>query len=168
MIKKKVSKLIKLSTANSLKLSVAESCTGGLLSSSIIEQPGASGIFDMGFVTYSNKAKVNILNVKIQNIKKYGAVSKETALEMAKGVYRKTKSKLIVSITGVAGPQGGSKKNPVGTVCFAFGVKIKNESITYKVIKVRFNLKTRIAIQKKSVNFVLDNLIEIINLYKFH
>ena len=168
MIKKKVSQLIKLSTANGLKLSVAESCTGGLLSSSIIEQPGASEFFEMGFITYSNRAKVDILSVKKQNIKKYGSVSKETALEMAKGVYKKTKSNLIVSITGVAGPQGGNKKNPVGTVCFAFGVKIKNKPITYKAIKIKFNLRNRIAIQKKSVNFVLDNLIETINFYKFH
>ena len=167
MIKKKTSKLIRLSKKNNFTLSVAESCTGGLLSSSIIQESGASNFFHMGFTTYSNKAKINILSVNPNIIKNYGAVSEETALEMVKGVYKKTKSNLSISITGVAGPKGGTKINPVGTVCFGIGINYKDKSIIYKTIKKKFNLRTRIGIQKKSVIFVLDNLIEIILTHKF-
>ncbi len=167
MIKKKVSLLIKLSIKNNLNISVAESCTGGLLSSSIIEQSGASNIFNSGFVTYSNIAKIKNLNVKKKLINTYGAVSKETSLAMAKGLYKITKSNLIVSITGVAGPNGGTKENPVGTVYFTFGIKNKNKNIIYITNKMKFNLKSRIKIQKKSVNYALNQFIVIINTYKF-
>lgn len=167
MIKKKTSKLIRLSKKYNFTLSVAESCTGGLLSSSIIQEPGASNFFNMGFITYSNTAKVNILSVNPSIIRKYGAVSEETALEMVKGVYKKTKSNLSISITGVAGPKGGTKINPVGTVWFGIGINSKGKSIIYKTVKKRFNLRTRIGIQKKSVNFVLDKLIDIIKSHKF-
>ena len=121
----------------------------------------------MGFITYSNKAKVNILSVNPSIIRRHGAVSEETALEMVKGVYKKTKSNLCISITGVAGPKGGTKINPVGTVCFGIGINSKSKPIIYKTIKKRFNLKTRVGIQKKSVDFVLDNLIKIIMTHKF-
>ena len=167
MIKDKVSLLIKLSNKNNFNISVAESCTGGLLSSSIIEQSGASNIFNSGFVTYSNKAKIKFLNIDKKLIDTYGAVSKETSLAMAKGLYKKTKSNLIISITGVAGPNGGTKKNPVGTVFFTFGIKESNKNIIYITNKMNFNFKSRLKIQKKSVNYVLSQFIEIIKAYKF-
>ena len=167
MIKNKTSLLIKLSHSNNFNISVAESCTGGLLSSSIIEQSGASNIFNSGFVTYSNKAKTNLLNVDSKLIKKYGAVSNETSLAMAKGLFKITKSNLIVSITGVAGPNGGTEKNPVGTVYFTFGIKETKKRIKYKTNKIKFNFKNRVQIQKKSVNYVLNQFIEIIETHKF-
>ena len=167
MIKNKTSLLIKLSQRNNFNISVAESCTGGLLCSSIIEQSGASNIFNSGFVTYSNIAKTKLLNVDSKLIKKYGAVSKETSIAMTKGLFKITKSNLIVSITGVAGPNGGTKNNPVGTVYFTFGIKEKKKRIIYKTNKMKFNLKNRIQIQKKSVNYVLSQFIEIIETHKF-
>ena len=167
MIKSKTSMLIKLSYKNNFNISVAESCTGGLLSSSIIEQSGASNIFNTGFVTYSNEAKSNILNVDKKLIDKYGAVSKETSIAMAKGLYKISKSNLIVSITGVAGPNGGTKKNPVGAVYFTFGIKEKEKRIVYVTNKINFDLKNRIQIQKKSVNYVLNQFIKIIETHKF-
>tara|TARA_B110000444_G_scaffold254957_1_gene288396 strand:- start:53 stop:559 length:507 start_codon:yes stop_codon:yes gene_type:complete len=167
MIKSKTSMLIKLSYKNNFNISVAESCTGGLLSSSIIEQSGASNIFNTGFVTYSNEAKSNILNVDKKLIDKYGAVSKETSIAMAKGLYKISKSNLIVSITGVAGPNGGTRKNPVGAVYFTFGIKEKEKRIVYVTNKINFDLKNRIQIQKKSVNYVLNQFIKIIETHKF-
>ena len=167
MIKDKTSLLVKLSNKNNFNISVAESCTGGLLSSSIIEQSGASNFFNSGFVTYSNAAKINNLNVNKKLIDTYGAVSKETSLAMAKGVYNITKSNLIVSITGVAGPNGGTKINPIGTVYFTFGIKEMNKNIIYNTNKMKFNLESRIKIQKKSVNYVLNQFIKIIETYKF-
>ena len=167
MIKKKTSLLIKLSQDNYFNISVAESCTGGLLSSSIIEQSGASNIFNSGFVTYSNNSKTNLLNVDSKLIKKYGAVSMETSIAMAKGLFQITKSNLIVSITGVAGPNGGTVKNPVGTVYFTFGVKETRKRIMYKTNKMKFNIKNRVQIQKKSVNYALSQFIEIIETHKF-
>ena len=167
MIKNKVSLLIKLSQNNNFNISVAESCTGGLLSSSIIEQSGASNIFNSGFVTYSNNAKTTLLNVDCKLINKYGAVSKETSIAMAKGLFQKTKSNLIVSITGVAGPNGGTVKNPVGTVYFTFGIKETKKPIKYKTNKMKFNLKNRVLIQKKSVNYALNQFIETIQTHKF-
>ena len=167
MIKDKTSILVKLSNKNNFNISVAESCTGGLLSSSIIEQSGASNFFNSGFVTYSNIAKINNLNVNKKLIDTYGAVSKETSLAMAKGVYKITKSNLIVSITGVAGPNGGTKINPIGTVYFTFGIKESNKNIIYNTNKMKFNLDSRIKIQKKSVNYVLNQFIKFIEIYKF-
>ena len=167
MIKDKTSLLVKLSNKNNFNISVAESCTGGLLSSSIIEQSGASNFFNSGFVTYSNIAKINNLNINKKLIDTYGAVSKETSLAMAKGVYKITKSNLIVSITGVAGPNGGTKINPIGTVYFTFGIKESNKNIIYNTNKMKFNLDSRIKIQKKSVNYVLNQFIKIIEIYKF-
>ena len=167
MIKDKVSLLIKLSSKDNFNISVAESCTGGLLSSSIIEQSGASTIFNSGFVTYSNTAKVKLLNIDKKLITTYGAVSKETSVAMAKGLYKKTKSNIIVSITGVAGPNGGTMSNPVGTVYFTFGIKETNKNIIYITNKMNFNLKNRLKIQKKSVSYALSQFIEIIKSYKF-
>ena len=167
MIKDKVSLLIKLSNKNNFNISVAESCTGGLLSSSIIEQSAASNIFNSGFVTYSNTAKVKHLDVDKKLIAIYGAVSKEISLVMAKNLYKKTKSNIIVSITGVAGPNGGTMKNPVGTVYFTFGIKESNKNIIYISNKMNFDLKSRLKIQKKCVNYVLSQFIEIIKTYKF-
>lgn len=105
-------KLIK----NKITISCAESCTGGLFAQTLTEIPGISEVFDRGIVTYSNKAKMDELGVKQETLEKYGAVSKETALEMVQGLKEKTGSRLCVSITGIAGPGGGTEEKPVGLV----------------------------------------------------
>ena len=110
--KKVVQKLIK----KKLKVSFAESCTGGLLSSSITSISGSSKVFNLGLVTYSNKAKMNILKVPKKIISKYGAVSKECCLSMVKNLSKISKANISISITGIAGPKGGTKQKPIGLV----------------------------------------------------
>ena len=150
---KVVQKLIK----KKLKVSFVESCTGGLLSSSITSISGSSKVFNLGLVTYSNKAKIEILKVPKKIISKYGAVSKECCLSMVKNLSKISKSSISISITGIAGPKGGTKLKPVGLVYI--GVKRGSK------IKVKENLfknKNRISIQKSSVITVLniiDNII---------
>jgi len=120
MLSTEVQKLSELLVANGLTISVAESCTGGSLSKALTSIPGASSYFDCGYITYSNQSKVDMLGVDIQAIKTYGAVSEEVALEMVIGVATRSHSDVAVSITGVAGPTGGTPEKPVGTVCFGF------------------------------------------------
>ena len=110
-MKKLSLKVVKLLIKKRLKISLAESCTGGLLSSSITSISGSSKVFTLGLVTYSNKAKINILKVPKNIILKYGAVSHETCLSMVKNLNKISKTNISVSITGVAGPNGGTKKN---------------------------------------------------------
>ncbi len=100
-------------------ISTAESCTGGMLASFLTSIPGSSAVFDRGFITYSNSSKIDLLNVNPNTIDNFGAVSDKTAREMALGAVKNSKANLAVSITGVAGPEGGTKVNPVGTVHIA-------------------------------------------------
>jgi nicotinamide-nucleotide amidase len=97
-------------------ISTAESCTGGMLASFLTSIPGSSTVFDRGFITYSNSSKIDLLNVNPNTIDNFGAVSEKTAREMALGAVKNSKANLAVSITGVAGPEGGTEVNPVGTV----------------------------------------------------
>ena len=136
-----IAKLIK----KKISISVAESCTGGLLSTNFTSQSGISKIFNMGLITYSNKSKINILKISPNFLKKYGAVSKETANIMVINLYKKSKSQMIISTTGIAGPSGGTAKKPVGLVF----IGIKYKKIT-KIIKMKFK-GTRIQIQKKTI-----------------
>lgn len=108
--------LCELLLEKGLKVSTAESCTGGLIASKITSVSGASGCFDLGVVTYSNEQKQKILGVKGETLEKYGAVSEETALEMCKGVIRISGADIGISVTGIAGPTGGTAEKPVGTV----------------------------------------------------
>jgi PncC family amidohydrolase len=108
--------LIDLLISKNLTLSVAESCTGGLICSYITDVSGASTVFDRGFITYSNQAKTELLGVNKKTLEKFGAVSAETAIEMARGVLQHSQSDISVSITGIAGPTGGSETKPVGLV----------------------------------------------------
>ena len=110
------SKVVRILTKKKLTVSFAESCTGGLLASSITSVSGASKVFNLGLITYSNQSKIKILKVNRNIIKKYGAVSKECCEEMVKNLSKISKSKINVSITGIAGPGGGSKLKPVGLV----------------------------------------------------
>ena len=109
--------------ANELTVTCAESCTGGMLSAGLINVPGVSEVYKSGYVTYSNKAKRKLLGVKKSTLEKYGAVSPQTAEEMAKGLAFVSKGDVAVGITGLAGPDGGTEKKPVGLVYIACSVK---------------------------------------------
>lgn len=145
-IKNIIQRLIK----KKLSISVAESCTGGMLSSSITSISGASKIFNIGLVTYSNLAKIKLLKVSSSNIKRYGAVSEKCCLKMVEGLSRLSKSKINISITGIAGPKGGSKNKPVGLVYI--GIK-KGKKIS--INKYLFKNKNRENIRKNSVKEAL-------------
>jgi len=140
--KKIIKKLIK----KKIKISIAESCTGGMLSESITSISGASKIFDVGFVTYSNTSKINILNVPKKILKKYGAVSKEVCKIMLINVSKISKSKMSISITGIAGPKGGTRDKPVGLVYI--GIKKGNKIYIKQCL---FKNKGRSFIQKSAV-----------------
>jgi len=146
-------KIISLLKRKKLKLSIAESCTGGMLSSTITSISGASKVFAMGLVTYSNKAKMNILKVPKKIIQKHGAVSIQCCLSMVNNLSKISKSK--ISITGVAGPKGGTKQKPVGLVY----IGIKNEK-KIVVSKNQFKNKGRNAIQKATVKKALNLIIK--------
>ena len=119
--------------ARDLMLVLAESCTGGLASAAITEIPGSSAWFDRGFVTYSNAAKIEMLGVSAETLEKFGAVSEETAREMALGAIKHSKAQVAISITGIAGPSGGTPEKPVGTVCFAWKFDDNIVSTTKKI-----------------------------------
>ncbi len=150
-------KIVQLLTKKKLTVSFAESCTGGLLASSITSISGSSKIFNMGLVTYSNNAKVKLLHVPKKTITKYGAVSYETCLSMVKNLRKISKSNISISITGVAGPNGGTKEKPVGLVFI--GLK-KGSKIIVK--KKYFKSKKRISIQKATVNQALKMILNIL------
>ena len=143
--------LIKILAKKKLKISVVESCTGGLLASKITSTSGASKVFNLGFVTYSNQAKIKILKVNKNIIRKYGAVSHECCSMMVNNLSKISKAKINVSITGIAGPKGGTKSKPVGLVYV--GIK-KGNKIT--VNKCLFKSKKRSSIQKATVNKALN------------
>ncbi|QKQ23927.1 CinA family protein [Candidatus Ruthia endofausta] len=112
--------LITLLKQKSLTIAVAESCTGGNLSALLTSQSGSSAYFDRGFITYANQAKIDMLGVKPTTLDKFGAVSEQVALEMARGVIKNSSANISISITGIAGPTGGIKNKPVGMVYFGF------------------------------------------------
>ena len=150
-------KIVKLLTSKGLTVSFAESCTGGLLSSSITSISGSSKVFNMGLVTYSNNAKVKLLKVPKKTINKYGAVSYETCLSMVKNLSKISKSNISISITGIAGPNGGTKEKPIGLVYI--GLKKGRKTIIKKNL---FNSKKRILIQKATVNQALKLILNIL------
>ncbi|MFA6163939.1 MAG: nicotinamide-nucleotide amidohydrolase family protein [Methylobacter sp.] len=122
----------RLLRVNGKKIATAESCTGGWIAQTITEVPGSSAWFDRGFVTYSNPAKVQMLGVKQETLKKFGAVSSETAKEMAIGALVNSDADCAVAVTGVAGPDGGSPEKPVGTVFIAWEYKNGDGRVTRK------------------------------------
>lgn len=118
--------------ARGYSLALAESCTGGLVAQAITSVAGSSAWFDRGFVTYSNQAKIEMLNVSSQTLEKFGAVSEQTAAEMSTGALSNSHAQMTGSITGIAGPDGGTAEKPVGTVCFAWAEVQKPVSTTTK------------------------------------
>ena len=143
--------LIKKLVKKNLKISFAESCTGGMLSSAITSISGASKVFNIGLITYSNHAKIKFLKVNKNIIKKYGAVSHECCFAMVKNLSKISKANINVSITGIAGPKGGTKQKPVGLVFI--GIKKGNKIVIKKNL---FNSKNRKAIQKATVKKALQ------------
>ena len=150
-MKKFSQKIVNLLKKKRLKISFAESCTGGLLSNTITSISGSSKVFTLGLVTYSNQSKINTLKVPKKTIMKHGAVSYETCLSMVKNLNKITKTNISVSITGVAGPKGGTKKKPVGLVFI--GIKKGNKTFVKKYL---FKNKKRSSIQKATVNKALN------------
>ena len=150
-MKKLSQKVVELLKKKRLKISFAESCTGGLLSSTITSISGSSKVFALGLVTYSNQAKTNILKVPKKIIMKHGAVSYETCLSMVKNLYKISRTNISISITGVAGPNGGTKQKPVGLVFI--GVKKGNKTLVKKFL---FKNRTRNSIQRSTVYRALN------------
>ena len=150
-MKKLSHKIVKLLSKKALNISFVESCTGGLLSNSITSISGSSKVFTLGLVTYSNQSKINILKIPKKIIMKHGAVSYETCLYMVKNLNKISRTNISVSITGVAGPKGGTKKKPVGLVYI--GIK-KGKKI--QINNYLFKNKKRTSFQKTAVNKSLN------------
>ena len=150
-MKKLSKKIVKLLIKKKLKISFAESCTGGLLSSAITSISGSSKVFNLGLVTYSNQSKIKILKVPRKTIIKHGAVSYETCLSMVKNLNKIVKTNISVSITGIAGPKGGTKKKPVGLVYI--GITRGTKTLVKKYL---FRNKKRSIFQRTTVSKALN------------
>ena len=155
-MKKLSKKIVSLLTKKKMNISFAESCTGGLLASSITSISGSSKVFTLGLVTYSNNAKINILKVPKNIISRHGAVSHQTCMHMVKNLNKISKTNISVSITGIAGPNGGTRKKPVGLVYI--GIKKGNKLLVKKYF---FKNKKRQQIQKETVNKALNLVLSI-------
>ena len=154
-----IKKIKKLRREKKFSICLAESCTGGMISSKLTSISGSSDFFEGSIVSYSNFLKKNLLKVPKTTIDKYGAVSHQTALSMVKGLKKISRSEILVSVTGVAGPHCWSLKTPVWCVYFGIGTKIKNKYF-YITIKKIFKEKTRQKIQEKSTEFILKEIIK--------
>ena len=156
-INKKIKNLTTILKKNKIKISVAESCTGGLISYNLTKISGASKYFEIGAVTYSNKSKLNFLKVKRKTLTKYGSVSAETCKEMCKNLLKISKTNIAISVTGIAGPDGGTKKKTIGLVYVGMCSQKKIE-----ITKFNFNKNlSRTNVQNKT-------LIETIKLLENH
>ncbi len=156
-MKKLSQKIVKLLKRKRLKLSVVESCTGGMLSNTLTSVSGSSKIFTLGLVAYSNQSKNRVLKVPKQIIRKHGAVSMQCCLSMINNLSKISKSNIAVSITGIAGPSGGTKKKPVGLVFV--GIKKGNK---IKIHKCLFKNKGRSYIQKAAIRKSLGLILNIL------
>ncbi|GAA0418323.1 CinA family protein [Cocleimonas flava] len=144
--------------ANHLVMATAESCTGGWVAKQITDLEGSSAIFDRGFVTYSNEAKQDMLGVSAETINEFGAVSEEVALEMVTGAIEHSNADIAVSISGIAGPAGGTKLKPVGTVCFGWKKKegeARAETILFK--------GDRDSVRSQAVDYALSGIMKLID-----
>jgi nicotinamide-nucleotide amidase len=149
--------LVKILAKKKLKIAFVESCTGGMLASELTSISGASKVFSLGLVTYSNQAKISVLKVNKSIIKKYGAVSPQCCQAMVKNLAKISKAQINVSITGIAGPNGGTKSKPVGLVYI--GIKIGKKIL---IKENTFKSKNRNSIQKLTVKEVFNTLLKII------
>ena len=151
-----ISKIISELVRKKISISVAESCTGGLISHTFIKESGVSKIFSGGIICYSNKAKIKYLSVSKKTLSKYGAVSSNVALEMINNLYKKEKTHICISTTGIAGPNGGTKNKPVGLVFI--GIKFKNNKFIFK----KLYKGSRLEIQRKTKNFIFKKIKKLI------
>ena len=149
----------KLLLEKNLTISTAESCTGGLVSATLINYPGVSSVFMEGCVAYSNEAKINRLGVKKETLDKFGAVSEETAREMAEGIAKNFKTNIGLSTTGIAGPSGGSKEKPVGLVYI--GIYINGKTTVKKYILQGNRQDIRLRATKNALNDLRLRLLEL-------
>jgi nicotinamide-nucleotide amidase len=134
-------------------LATAESCTGGWAAQAVTSVAGSSAWFDRGFISYSNAAKEELLGVRAETLRRHGAVSEETAREMARGALERSRASIALSITGVAGPAGGTEEKPVGTVCFAWAHGQKLESATHRLAG------DRESVRRQSVILALEGVL---------
>ena len=155
-MKKLSHKIVKSLSKKNIKISFAESCTGGLLSSSITSISGSSKVFTLGLITYSNNSKISILKVPKKIIRKHGAVSYESCLSVVKNLSKISKSDISISVTGIAGPRGGTKEKPVGLVFI--GIKKGNKTVIKQFL---FKNKKRPLIQKNAVKKALNMVLSI-------
>lgn len=139
-------------------IACAESCTGGLIASRIVNVANASRVLDISFVTYANEAKIKYLGVSPSTILKYGVVSEEVALEMVAGVAKEAGSEVAIAVSGIAGPGGGTEKKPVGMVCFGFYV---NGKIITKTMQ--FGNPGRNEVRSSSTEFALKTVLELLS-----
>ena len=150
--------LVSLLLDKNLKIAQAESCTGGLLSKYITDQPGASAVFECGVVSYSGRIKHQLLGVSEETIRSHGEVSRETAIEMANGIKKVAKSDVGIGITGIAGPGGGTPEKPVGLVYFAVSYRDSCQAVRLEL----FDMKSREAVREQTVHEVLQYVIRLI------
>ena len=142
----------------SFKISAAESCTGGLLSSAIVNNSGSSEVFERSFITYSNEAKINILKINNNIIEEFGAVSRQTAYHMASSLINKFNADVGIGITGIAGPNGGSKEKPVGLVWIGFGTKKNISTKKFLFSGNRLDIRLKATLESlKELNTFLRN-----------
>lgn len=151
----KQEELVKILIERGYTISFAESCTGGKMAGTIVDVADASKVFNASFVTYSNEAKMKYVNVSKKTLEAFGAVSEQTAKEMAEGVAMANQADIGVGITGIAGPGGGTEEKPVGTVCFGYCIQGNTQTET-----IHFGAPGRNTVREKSVEHVLDVLIK--------
>jgi PncC family amidohydrolase len=150
-----VEELSLLLTQKNMRLATAESCTGGMIAAAMTDRSGSSAVFERGYVTYSNEAKIEELGVKSETIETYGAVSEQTAAEMAAGALKHSHADIALSVTGIAGPNGGTQEKPVGLVYI--GIALQNKET--HVVKNNFD-GDRTTIRQATVEKALELLIE--------
>lgn len=152
-----IKELAALLTDKNMTLATAESCTGGLLAATVTHRPGASKMFECGFVTYSNQSKTALLDIPDSILRTHGAVSSEAAMAMANGAILKTTADMAIAVTGVAGPEGGTDEKPVGLVFFGFAIREK----MLKSVEQKFSGE-RADIRRRAVQFALQQAIALL------
>ncbi|HSI28814.1 MAG: CinA family protein [Methylophilus sp.] len=150
--------------AKGWQLALAESCTGGMVAQAITAIAGSSAWFDRGFVTYSNEAKVDMLGVPADLIQAHGAVSEQVAQAMALGALQHSHAQISASVTGIAGPTGGSIQKPVGTVCFAWAVRVDLMQPAKLAVETQYFEGDRAAIRQQAASYVLTGLLKRVRL----
>lgn len=152
-----VEKLSARLTQNGMMMAAAESCTGGMIAAAMTDRAGSSAVFERGFVTYSNQSKTELLGVPEEILKVYGAVSRETAQTMVQGALKNSRAQVVVAVTGIAGPSGGSAEKPVGLVYIGYGAAGK-----INVAEHRFT-GDRAAIRQATAEAALVHLLDFLS-----